>query len=387
MAWCRSRDLRPHPGEAALQEEVITHAGVRPSVMGHSALIRPGVAVDSPFVRHDQHRPFLVGSLLAGMMVVVFLLWIVLGIDGARVTDGVDDLGELLAALCAATVCGLAARRAPVGRATWVLLAASSFAWAVGEALWSYYDLVDGTQIPFPSLADVGFLTAVPLAFAGLLLFPSGPRRTTDHVRGLLDGCIIATSLLFASWVTILGPLYRSHQGGALKQVISLAYPMSDVIMVSLVIILLSRTGNRGRVSLSLVMAGVVAFAVADSSFTYLTDLNNYGSGTFLDTGWVAGYLLIGLGALWAITSPPHDTEPVESSTISLVAPYVPVLIVLGVTAVQLLRGRNIEPVSWIMAFALAVLVLCREALRLWERGPTTSRDRAATTATLGGEL
>jgi len=281
----------------------------------------------------------------------------------------------------------LAARRAPVGRATWVLLAASSFAWAVGEALWSYYDLVDGTQIPFPSLADAGFLTAVPLAFAGLLLFPSGPRRTTDHVRGLLDGCIIATSLLFASWVTILGPLYRSHQGGALKQVISLAYPMSDVIMVSLVIILLSRTGNRGRVSLSLVMAGVVAFAVADSSFTYLTDLNNYGSGTFLDTGWVAGYLLIGLGALWAITSPPHDTEPVESSTISLVAPYVPVLIVLGVTAVQLLRGRNIEPVSWIMAFALAVLVLCREALRLWERGPTTSRDRAATTATLGGEL
>jgi len=328
--------------------------------------------------------PFVVGCLVAGMMVLVFFLWIVLRIDGVRVTDGVDDLGELVAALCAGFVCAVAARRAPAGRTAWILLSASSFAWAVGETLWSYYDLIDGTRVPFPSLADVGFLTAVPLAFAGLLLYPCGSRRTTDHVRGFLDGSIIATSLLFASWATILGPLYRSHQGGVLKQVLSLAYPVSDVIMVSLVIILMSRTRSRGRVSLSLVMAGVVAFAVADSSFTYLTDLNNYGSGNFLDTGWVAGYLLIGLGALWTITAPQQKTTPVETSSISLVAPHVPVLIVLAVTAIQLLRGRDIEPVSWIMAFALVMLVLGREALRLWDqRAPF--RHPGATAAPVGG--
>ena len=62
---------------------------------------------------------------------------------------------------------------------------------------------------------------------------PTGPRRPVARVQEVLDGLIIATSLLFASWSTVLGPLYRSHQGGAFKQVVSLAYPVSDVVMVS----------------------------------------------------------------------------------------------------------------------------------------------------------
>jgi hypothetical protein len=287
--------------------------------------------------------------VLAGVAIVVFLSWVILGIDGARVTLQVDDIGQWVAAWCATAVCGVAAFRASTGRATWALLAASSFAWGVGEAVWCYYALLKDISVPFPSLADVGFLTAVPLAFAALLLF--------------------------ASWATVLGPLYRSHQGGLLKQVISLAYPMSDVIMVSLVIILIARGGRPVRVHLVLVMAGVVAFAVADSSFTYLTEVNNYTGGSFLDTGWVAGYLLIGLGALWAMTSPSHETEHVEASTISLVAPYVPVLVVLAVTGIQLLRGRQMEPVSWIMAFALVLLVLGREILRLLDQAVTARND------------
>ena len=164
---------------------------------------------------------------------------------------------------------------------------------------------------------------------------PGLPPTGRYRVQNLLDGCIIATALLFASWATMLGPLYRSHQGDALKQVISLAYPTSDVVMVSLVVILISRAGQRAWISLGLVMAGVVAFAVADSSFSYLTEVNNYGNGNVLDTGWVAGYLLIGLGALWATVSPPRRVEVAEVSTVSLVAPYVPVLVVLAVTSIQ----------------------------------------------------
>jgi hypothetical protein len=296
-------------------------------------------------------------------MTLLFLLWIILKLDGAHVTLQVDDIGQVVAAWCATAVCGVAAFRRTPGRATWTLLAASSFAWGAGEAIWCYYALIKNIPVPFPSLADVGFLSAVPLAFAGLLLYPSGPRRPVRHLQGLVDGCIIATSLLFASWATVIGPLYRSHQGGVLKQVISLAYPMSDVIMVSLVIILIARAGAHGRVRLGLVMAGVVAFAISDSAFSYLTEVNSYSGGSFLDTGWVAGYFLIALGALWAMTSPKPEVAAAEESTISLVAPYVPVLVVLAVTAIELLRGHHIGTLSWFMALALAILVLGRELL------------------------
>jgi hypothetical protein len=249
-----------------------------------------------------------------------------------------------------------------------VLLGASSFAWAAGEAVWAYYDLIRGVSVPFPSLADVGFLGAVPLAVAGLLRFPSSPRRAADRVQGILEGCIIAGSLLFASWATVLGPLYRQHQGAFLKQTLSLAYPASDVVMVTLVVILVSRAGRRGRASLGLVMAGIVAFAIADSAFAYMTEVNNYANGNVLDTGWVAGYLLVGLGALRAVYAPSTEAAEQRVTTLSLVAPYVPVLAVLAVTSVELLGGHRLGSVDWIMVFALALLVLGRHVLRLWER-------------------
>src|SRR5664280_160415 len=328
-----------------------------------------------PLIGSTRYRTFALGAALSATVTLLFLFWAVTNLGGAWTSLCVDDLGQLVAAWVAALVCGVAACRVSTGRATWALFAASSLAWGAGEAIWCYYALLRNTPVPFPSLADVGFLVAVPFAFAALLVVPGGLRSGADRFQGLMDGCIIATSLLFASWATVLGPLYRSHQGGLLKQAISLAYPMSDVVMVTLVVILVARGGRPVRVHLALVMAGVVAFAVADSSFTYLTEVNNYTGGSFLDTGWVAGYLLIGLGALWAMTSPSHEAEHVEASTISLVAPYAPVLVVLAVTGIQLLSGRHMETVSWIMAFALVLLVLGREILRLLDQAVTARND------------
>jgi len=351
------------------------------------------MALTDSAARAPGHHPgaFLVGAVAAALMTLVFLLWVVFGVGGDGRTLQVDDIGQLVAAWCATVVCGTAAIRRTPGRVTWALLAASSFSWGAGELVWCHYALVRHVSVPFPSLADVGFLAAVPLAFAGLLHYFMGRHRTGARVQAVLDGLIIATSLLFASWATILGPLYRSHQGGPFKQMISLAYPTSDVVMVSLVIILIARAGPTGRVRLGLVMTGIVAFAVSDSAFSYLTEVNGYNGGSFLDTGWVAGYLLIALGALWAMTAPAPEVSETEESVLSLIAPYVPVLVVLAVTAVQLLRGRPIGTVSWLMVLVLVVLVLGRELRRLLGRSndddpcaldPGSQHRETATTAT-----
>ena len=112
--------------------------------------------------------------------------------------------------------------------------------------MWCYYSLLRNYPVPFPSWPDLGFLAAIPFAFCGLLVFPTGPRRPVTRVQEVLDGLIISASVLFASWSTVLGPLYRSHQGGPFKQVVSLAYPVSDVVMLSLVVILIA-AGRKDR--------------------------------------------------------------------------------------------------------------------------------------------
>ena len=48
--------------------------------------------------------------------------------------------------------------------------------------------------------------------------------------------------------------------------------------------------------SLPLVGTGLVAFAVADSGFVYLTTAGTYSSGSLIDIGWFLGFALM-LGA------------------------------------------------------------------------------------------
>src|SRR5207237_2170617 len=97
-------------------------------------------------------------------------------------------------------------------RMAWALLAASALVWAGGEAAWSYFELVLGQQVPFPSLADAGYLAAVPLAIGGIALFP-GRVRVASRVTFLLDGGIMAGALLLISWATVLGSVYRAGSG------------------------------------------------------------------------------------------------------------------------------------------------------------------------------
>ncbi len=74
------------------------------------------------------------------------------------------------AALAAALGCAWAAwrNRGPLRR-VWVLLGLSSLSWGTGQVIWTWYESVLGRDVPFPSLADFGYLGAVPFAAAALL--------------------------------------------------------------------------------------------------------------------------------------------------------------------------------------------------------------------------
>jgi hypothetical protein len=135
--------------------------------------------------------------------------------------------------------------------------------WGSGQAAWTWYETVLGREVPFPSLADVGYLAAVPLAAAGLLSLPFAARSLAGRVRQVLDGLMIAASLLLASWVLVLSPLFRSDGDGLLSQAISLAYPIGDVVVGTIVLVMLARArrgqGTRG-IPLGLLGDGLVAW-------------------------------------------------------------------------------------------------------------------------------
>jgi hypothetical protein len=131
------------------------------------------------------------------------LAWDVFQYGGATATKAADDVYSTAVPVAAALMCALASR-ASRGRArlSWALLAVSAFLWGLGSVTWYYFDVVAEQPVPFPSLADAGFLLAVPFAIAGLMLYSSASSRTTSQLRTVLDGSIIAGALLFVSWAT-----------------------------------------------------------------------------------------------------------------------------------------------------------------------------------------
>ena len=309
---------------------------------------------------------FWLASLAVLVTIAVFLCWTLVSLGGAKLTTAFDDIGEMIAALIAAVACGWAAAAA-TGRVRrgWTLMALAAASWAAGEAVWSYYEVIAGIKTPFPSLADAGFLLAVPLQVAAVLHFARG-KRGTSQAKTFFDGAIVAGSVMFISWATVLHTVYATGGDGPLSFGLSLAYPVGDLVTV--VIIIAALAGARVLYApMALIAAGLLALTVSDSTFTYLTSQNAFNTSP-VDTGWVAGFLLIALAAVLARLVPGAKGSATETpSLVRNLLPYVPLAGAWLLAAGMLVSGQSVDLFAVGLMVLIVALVLVRQVLALNE--------------------
>lgn len=189
-------------------------------------------------------------TLICAVATGVFAVFMVFNPLGLDVTVWLDDIGEGIAAALGAAACAWAAnRQAGRLRLAWYLLGTASGSWAIGEGIWCWYQLARNVEVPFPSFADLFFLLAVPLMAAGVLLLAAQWGAVTRSSRALLDGAIIAGSLLFVSWATALGAVWSSGGEGPFARVVGLAYPVGDVVTATIALTALTRVRVRDVVN------------------------------------------------------------------------------------------------------------------------------------------
>jgi diguanylate cyclase len=288
----------------------------------------------------------------------------------------VSDGGQLAAAVVSALACARAASRSRARqRRTWLLLAAGTGSWAAGQTVWSYYEVVLGEAVPFPSSADVGFVAFPLLTAAGLLLWLGAYDRVAVRGRDLLDGAIIAVSLLVLSWVTTLGSVVAAGGGGWLSVSLSLAYPLGDVVLATLVLFTLARAAADERAALMLVAFGLGGLAVADSAYVYLVTTGSYTSGDPVTAGWVFGFLLVAAGAATVAPSRRGSSVGRRSagtgaqvpSQLRMVLPYLPLIAAGVATCTRLVTAPTTPLVDLVLGIVLVTLVLARQFLAMNE--------------------
>ncbi len=320
------------------------------------------------------------GLLVAG---VAFQLCITNQLGGAWFATAVDDLGSGLAALLAGIACCVAAcwtRRAT--RLGWLLLGLSAVAWSAGEMDWFYTEIVLGLPVASPSPADLGFLLSVPFAFAGVLAFAISASRRTEAVRALVDGLLIATSLLLISWEAILRMTFADSSLSFLGKLVNLSYPVSDIALLTIAVIALTRFSRIGRAPIALLCAGIICLAIADTAFAYLTAATHY-TGNALDGGWLAGYFLILLASLRARDMGEAGEDGRLAAGIRLAAPYAAIVLALGTAIVVIFAGGALDPVAVLIGGSIAVFAVLSQFLVLVENRTLLQQSRANEQAVL----
>ena len=336
--------------------------------------------------KRKELRSFRLAAVAAAALAAGFLAWIGLGAGDDGVTELVSNLVQASAALLAAAACFSAAGRNPYGfgrawtaslHRAWRLLGSAALAWGLGQVAWTVIELRDGTP-GVPTVADVGYLAAVPLLIAGVLAFPTAPMRATARLRTLLDGLLIAASLLFLGWATVLGDALRSNGASAIERAICLTYPLGDIVAGTIVLVLLTRSRGRGVVHLSMIAAAVFSLLVADLGFAYKHPTGSYGTGAMLDAGWVVGWLLLAATALKpTVADLRRNDDEEEPSIMRLALPYAP-LIVAAVTGVAIQIGTGkFEPFLVFTGTVIGLLVISRQIVALIENRQLNARLRA----------
>ena len=335
----------------------------------------------------NELRSFRLAAVVATALAAGFLAWIGVGVGGEAVTDLVSNLVQASAALLAAGACFHAASRNPYGfgrawtaslHRAWRLLGSAALAWGLGQVAWTVIELRDGTP-GVPTVADIGYLATVPLLIAGVLAFPTAPMRATARLRTLLDGLLIAASLLFLGWATVLGDAFKNDGGSSsIERAFCLAYPLGDIVAGTIALVLLTRSRGRGVVHLSMIAAAVFSLLVADLGFAYKHPTGSYGTGGLVDAGWVVGWLLLAATALKPTVAELRRSDDEEEPSITRLAlPYAP-LIVAAVTGVgiQITTGE-FEPFLVFTGTVIGLLVISRQIVALIENRQLNARLRA----------
>ncbi|MFI6289253.1 putative bifunctional diguanylate cyclase/phosphodiesterase [Streptomyces sp. NPDC051018] len=284
------------------------------------------------------------------------------------------DFGLSAGALVAAVSCFLYARRGPRRlRPAWLLFALSSAMAAAGNAVWGWYEVVLGREVPSPSIADLFFLCFAPPAIVGLLVLAKRPVTKAGWVCLGLDAWLIGGSLLTISWSLALAHTAQARGESVAPAALSLAYPLLDIVLVSMVLALHFRRSGGNRSAINTAIAALALTVLCDALFTSPLLRESYRSGQLLDAGWFAGSLLLAY-APWGArrqtetARPPrgqrHPTRPVAGSLAALTPYLAAAVCTLGILY-NVVEGRRVDRVVVLTGCTVVLALVVRQGIML----------------------
>jgi len=308
---------------------------------------------------------------------VVFCLaqvaWVLLGRGDPAAAHLLARASATGASLATALACGFAASRSGAGaRRGWTLFAAAATCWFLANGMTWYHEKGTGRSYPIPSATELtsvrGLVSVLGLVLPllALLAFLAPALRRPARARTVLDGILVASSLLFTSWALVLG---RAYSAGRASE---LVYPLVDIVLASLVLATAMRIRRGSRLPWALLLTGLALLAAAHT-LTYLPTHPGWHD-DLAAFSWIVGAVVLAVAAL----APNTDLMEVSGEAgptglVPALVPYTPV----GLAAVVALVDQvdlGADAFLMVDGVVILLLVLSRQVLSHLENETLTAR-------------
>jgi diguanylate cyclase len=312
---------------------------------------------------------------LLGAWLVLFIVWYLSGRGTPSQRTTITDfaylpltLGAVLLALRTATSPALD-RRTQHG---WWFITAAYGCQLFANTVWFWFEGVRH-ETPFPSLADVGYLAFLPLLLIGLLALPVRRRSGPELLKLALDITTVMAGGFMVIWYLVLGPTIAQGATGLLVGVVSVAYPVGDLVLLfGMVAMLLRGSAESSRRPLRILIVGMLSFMIADICFGYVELGEGFSGGTWPDLFWLSANWAFALAANdqyhRGVLPPALEPSVKQSAQRVVLLPYLGVALGYGLLLL-IARHQQLYPLGGLLlgGVVLTGVVVVRQVVALRE--------------------
>jgi diguanylate cyclase (GGDEF)-like protein/PAS domain S-box-containing protein len=269
-------------------------------------------------------------------------------------------------------------RNRPRRAAPWLLLALGLISFAAGDTAYNILTTYGHQDNPFPSIADLFYMVTCIAQVAGVFGLVRAGTSTRDRST-LIDSLVITSGVGVIYWIVLIGPNVHRSDFGMIQKIVSIAYPLADILvlaMVSRLVVAAPRTP-----AVIYLAIGTAGLLTADVLYGLAQLYQGWAIGGPVDLGWIVLYATWGAAALhpsMVTLTQPRTTQPLQMGRPRLVLLAVSTLIAPGALLFEAAHGAIRDaPFIAILSAIVFLLVMTRLADVLTSNRLALERERA----------
>ncbi len=172
---------------------------------------------------------------------------------------------------------------------------------AFGQLSWTSYNMIWKVEVPYPSIADIGYFSIIPFYALAMFSFAraSGARLSLSTFLNKLQVVVVPVIMVVISYILFLRD-YDLDLSAPIRVFFDLGYPMGEAITISIAILTLILSRNYlGGIMKGKIRYIIFAFFVqylTDYTFLYHASREIYTNGGLVDLLYPTSFIVMSVG-------------------------------------------------------------------------------------------